>query len=327
MSVQITDSAGVLTPAQTAELQGISSPQRVKAIIENPSSKPELQAHVQACVDSPNTICIGVSPGLRYTWTEIGVDTGIASSDFQQVGRAGNADFKAAVGGDREGWSNGIKSIISRAQVLAHHETPTAVVRHEIQQTVVEHPVSATPFVVGFGLLGGVIGVVWYFVHRNQKRIQNALENAQRETAEMAARNIRAAEREEVATPRPAPSTAQYEHESMSPAAGRAATAARVRAMSNPPAYAPPTTVIVDRGSNNDFATGLLIGQAAAARERTPAPVYRRERTPTPSPRYRDDSSSSSSSSSSFDSFSGGGGGGSFDGGGGFSGGGGGGDF
>jgi uncharacterized membrane protein YgcG len=194
MSVKVFDSVGVLTSAQRAELEGITSPHTVKLLLQNTSSKPEFQNVIKTCVDSANTICAGVSPKLRYTWTEIGIDTGIRSGDYNQVGRAGNVELKIGLGGDSQGYVDGFKAIISRAQVLAHRETavPTPVVIHQPRtETVVEHPVSAWPFVIGFGVIGALVGVVWFISHRQQKRTQRALENAEREAAEMAQRNIR----------------------------------------------------------------------------------------------------------------------------------------
>jgi uncharacterized membrane protein YgcG len=336
MAVRVEDSAQVLSPAQKTDLEAISTPHKVVALLENPASKDALQQHVKACVSTPNTLCIGVSPKLRYTWTEIGLDTGIRAADYQQVGRAGNVDFKAAVGGDADGWPNGIKSIISRAQVLAHRElaAPTGVVIQQ-PQTVVEHPVSAAPFLVGFGVLASLIGVAAFFVLRAQRRTREALENSQRETAELASRNVRDQDWAEAVTARVGARRAVEKPRAYSPG-------------SNPGVFreghgflplAQPPAVVVDR-SGNDMASGILIGQALSQptyrhesyrplpRDVIPAPRSRRDETPAPS--YSSSSSSSSTSSyssgggSDYSSSSGGGGGGDFSS---SSGGGGGGDF
>lgn len=345
MSVKVTDSVGLLSPKDLSDIELVSTPHRVKAFIENPASKGELQAHVKTCVDTPNTICIGVSPGLRFTWTEIGVDTGIRTADHQQVGRAGNPDFKMAVtGSDPSGWANGIKAIISRAQVLSHKEivgasTQTPVVITQ-PQTVIEKPVSAWPFIIGFGLLAAFVTVMIMIARRHQKKVTLALENAQRETAEMAARNIREQELFEKSV-RTEPAPAKKVPEPFVPPP-RKNTWDDVLERAKPPEKMPvrrtertatPTPVIV-QSPNNDLLTGVLIGQATAPRHDhhysppsySPPPYSPppRSRTPTPAPSF------SSGSGSSFKSFSGGGGGGSFDSGssgGSDSGGGGGGDF
>src|SRR5687767_12076126 len=146
MSVTIFDTASVLTATEELALQSTPTSHVFKLLVQNPATRGELQSAVKVCVDAPNVICAGVSPQLRYTWTEIGIDTGIRSGDYQQVGRAGNADFKAG------NWADGLAAIISRAEVLTHARTTeqTGVVIQE-HKTVVDHGVSAWPFIIGFG--------------------------------------------------------------------------------------------------------------------------------------------------------------------------------
>jgi uncharacterized membrane protein YgcG len=318
MSMEVTDSVGALTSAQRAELQGISSPHRVKAFFENPESQAQLKEHALACVDTPNTICIGVSPALRFTWTEIGLDTGIRSGDYQQVGRAGNADFKAAVlGTDANGWSNGVKAIVSRAQVLAHQHTaaPTPVVIQE-HSTVVEHPVSAQPFIVGFGALALLVALVAVVIYRLQKRTERALENSQRETAELAQRNI-LEERWESAL------RERVDGSASGARAGGASARGELRPFRGRVKLGPaPRGEVVVAPDSSDLAAGIIMGQAmraAAPYQHTwhpsaaaPAPAPQSYAS-TPSSTPTSSSWSSSSSSSSFDSYSSGGGGGSFD--------------
>lgn len=344
MSVTVTDQVGVLTLAQKTELQGINTPHKVKAFFENPGSKQELHEHVQSCVDSPNTICIGMSPKLRHVWTEIGIDTGIRSGDYQQVGRAGNQDFKAWLdGNDTEGLVNGVKDIVSRAQVLAHRETaqPVGLLIQE-HNSITERPVSPWPFVIGFGILAGFVGVVWFFVHRAQKRTQRALENAERENAELAQRNIRdqkwADEIEKRVEDKPSTRSitdtnkivqnAKVERERKSTwddviERAKPKTPPRGR-VELPPAPAVPRERSYSRGRTRTPSPVIVVPQIIPVPYSPPS--YTRADTPLPTRRKADTPAPSTTSPSSFGGFSGGGGGGDI-GGGGFSGGGGGGDL
>jgi uncharacterized membrane protein YgcG len=190
---------------------------------------------------------------------------------------------------------------------------------------VVDHGVSAWPFVVGFGALAVFVGIIWSIVYRQQKRTQRAIENAEREAAEWAGRNIAADQRDEFAArikaasakPTPAKPVAAVKAPlpAPEPFRGRVVLPTSVRPI---PAPAPPVVM----------PTPVYVAPAPMP---TPAPyrtVSRRDNTP--APRRRDDTPAPSSSYSSggggdFFSSSGGGGGGDI--GGSFSGGGGGGDF
>lgn len=205
MSITVFDRLQILPPGDLKDIEAQTSPFAVKILFENPASKPELQQQVKSCVNTSNTICIGVSPKLKYTWTEIGLDTGIRKSDYDLVGRAGNPDFKTALdknNPDPHGWANGVKAIISRAQTLQHKElspattapsylATTAVPPHSFIPRPPSEPLPAWPFVLGLGFVGAVLAVIWYQVSRQQKRTRRVLENLERETAEMASNNIK----------------------------------------------------------------------------------------------------------------------------------------
>ncbi len=317
MSITVHDSIGALTPAAKADLEAAQSPFRVKVLFES-TSKPELQAHVHACVDTPNTLCVGVDPGHRFTWTEIGTDTGIKSGDYTEVGRAGNADFKVGQ------WSDGVKAILSRGAALRH----TAVVQQPT--TIVEHSTPVWPIVVGFGAL---VLVIWLLVRKLRRDVHTARAELQEERGEYLHRNVDA-----MTAPAPAPEPPRVTRPTIParPVPYTPPTRAYV-----PPARSyPPVMIAPAPPVGPSFTDGLILGGALAPppapavvvidRERLREPERRRhrERTPTPAPSYSPsyDSSPSSSydSGSSPPSDSGGGGGGGFDS---SSGGGGGGDF
>jgi uncharacterized membrane protein YgcG len=323
MSIIVKDSIGVLTPAAKADLEAGQSPFRVKVLFES-TSKPELQAHVHACVDTPNTLCVGVDPGHRFTWTEIGIDTGIKSGDYQQVGRAGSPDFAAGR------WADGVKAIISRGAVLSQRSADHTAVTIQQPTTVVEHSTPVWPIVAGFGVL---VVIIWALVRKLRRDVRQARTELQEERGEYLHRNVDAMTAPAAPTPEP-------------PRVTRPTVPARPVPYTPPTrAYAPPVRpapVMIAPSppimSGPSFTDGVILGSAlrdpapavvVIDRERLREPERRRhrERTPTPAPSYTpsyESAPSPSYDSSPAPSDSGGGGGGDF---GDVSGGGGGGDF
>lgn len=302
--IEIQDRTNTLTAQERASISEHPTPFVGKVIVGAPS-KDQLKADVHACVTSPNTVCVGVDPAHRFTWTEIGVDVGVRSGDYQQVGRAGNADFKDGR------WADGVNAILSRAAILSRRsESATAVVIQQPTQ-VIEKSVSGWAVFGVFAAIGATFLAIAFYARRQRRLAQDTIENMQRETAELASRNIR-------------------EGEFTIPAGG----SVRLRGtgkigndgrLESPVLMSP--QVIVQGGNNNDFLTGMVVGDALSHRSEPPLySHHHHHRTPTPEPSYSSSrSSGSDGGGSSFDWSSGGGGGGDFSGG--DSGGGGGGDF
>lgn len=288
--INVTDEISVLTPSARADLAATPTPFSVTVVFGS-RPKPEFDVSTHACGSaSPNALCIGVNPAGHFTAVYYGIDVaGPGASDT--IKKAGNQSFK---GGD---YAQGVKDIVSRAEALSHSRSGAAVINQPV--TTVEHPVSAVPFVIGFGFLGGFVLLAYMAIRKQRAAMKTAIENSQREAAEMASRNIKAGFGDEPKAPapprhRPAPA----------PVAPRYATAPTA----TPPSYAPP--VVIDRGGN-DFATGLILGQAISQ----PRVVVEREiihetpryRAPDPEPSRSSHDSDSGGSSSFSDSSSGGG--------------------
>jgi uncharacterized membrane protein YgcG len=176
----VADQSGTLTPAQRQELESTPSAFRMKVVFESRSDATILRQDAKACVDSPSTICLVVDAGHKRTATEFGVDTGIRSSDYPQVARAGNPDF-------HEGhWVDGVKAVSARASVMSQKTSaPAAVV---LQQPVIEKPVPIWPFLLGFGAIVMGCVLIW---RRNRKKFEKTIEEFKEEAAEMRSNNIK----------------------------------------------------------------------------------------------------------------------------------------
>lgn len=345
----VDDSTQTLGTDAIGRINSANSSLDLKVVVASTGNRAELDQMVGRLVNSANTVAIGVDPIHRYTFTHFGTGTGISSADYQTIARAGNGEFKAGH------WEQGIEAIIASANAASVRTAARSSVIVQQPVTVVEHPVSAWPFVaggVGF-CLAAVLLVRW--LKRRQADQALVLDGFREEAAQMRARNVeeqgwhdkfKAQEKlnRKPVTPPPAkaprhvpappigksqarrlnaqpPSTTVTFEEQDRIAYER--TLSRYRQQN--PAPAPEVHHHYDNSASN-LALGYMIGNATAPRVETIVEVRpERHRADTPAP----SSSSSSdwgSSSSSSDSGSGGGG---FDsgGGGGFDGGSGGGDF
>jgi len=273
MSVAINDTIGILRPLDRAAITAtaVSSPFRVKVLFEK-TSKPEMQQQLHRCVDTPATICIGVDPVHHYTFTEFGVATQISPVDFQDVGRAGTADF-------RQGhWASGVMAIIERGVTLRHYEmtpasSPAAVTPVIIEQPrmVVERPIPIWPFVVGFGILMACALVAWRLLHKQAKKTEEAIKGLNEERFEYASRNIMADDDFE----KKISSIAATTTDDTKTAAQSSSSRATLFTPTQPsravpfmiptlPTPSPPSspTVIVDSGRGDDrFFEGMMMGE------------------------------------------------------------------
>jgi uncharacterized membrane protein YgcG len=181
-SVTVNDLTNTLTPTAKADLEATPTQHRVKANFLNTSSQQDMDRLMGDCVDTPNTVCIGVDPVHHWTFSHFGVDTGVRSSDFTQVAKAGDLDFKQAQ------WTDGIKSIISRANAVSiKSNAPAAVV---INQPVVEKDFPLWPFFLGGVIM--IIGIIAFveWARKKNQQAQDTLNDARSEVFEMASRNI-----------------------------------------------------------------------------------------------------------------------------------------
>ncbi len=293
--IKVTDEANVLTPAARADLAATPTPFAATVVFRE-VGKGEMESAIHACGSaSPNAVCIGVNPRGHFTTVYYGIDVA-ASSAAETIKKAGNPSFRA---GD---WSQGVKDILVRAEAVSHSRAGVAVINQPV--TTVEHPVSALPFVIGFGFLGGFVLLAYVAIRKQRAAMKLAIENSQREAAEMASRNIRAETRESAARPAP---RARRTNEAAIPTPRHVP---RPPIPPSPPApFVHSSTVVVDRGGN-DFATGLVLGQAISQPRIVEREIIRetpRYRTPDPEPARSSYSSSDSGSSSWSDSSSGGG--------------------
>lgn len=315
----IDDSTGTLSAADKAVIESSGGSIDVKIVIASTGSRAELDAQVGRLVNSGNTLAIGIDPVHRYTFTHFGSRLGIPASDFQTIAHAGNADFKAG------NWAGGLRAIIGAARADQHElALQTMIVPRPV--TVIEHPVSPWPFVIG-GLVIIVLTIAaWRWLRRRQQESEQVLGDFREEADKLRSRNDEeqtwhdrmAARQQRAQAPVPLPLREQIA--AAPPLSGRPMTIVRERVIERQAA----PVIVQQQASGNDMLTGMLIGQAIA-QPRVVEVERHRSRTPAPEP-----SSSSSSwdsgSSSSWDSGSSGGG---FDsgGGGGFDSGSGGGDF
>lgn len=321
--IQVTDTVGLLSPQEKFELQQVNSNFQVQVVITRIDSQANLRAQMEKCVTSPNKICIGLDPGHRWISSQFGTDT-IASTDYAQVNRSGNADFKD------QHWVDGFKDIISRANALAtsHTRTATPVIIQQPKQ-VVEKPVPVWPFVAGFGLLGLIGAGLWVILRKQQKRTEAAILDFKSETAELASKNIatmdldtrgRVTAVNAVSPPITQPLIEQRPPVIVQPSYLRERVVERPVYVPTPVVQAPVQTSLTDV-----MLTEAVLDEAREAREERREDRWRRERlereqeterqlartpTPPPAPTYESSSSSSydSGSSSSFDSGSSGGG-------------------
>src|SRR6185295_7014994 len=108
--------------------------------------KGEMESAIHACGSaSPSAVCVGVSPKGHFATVYYGIDVA-GTGSAETIKKAGNQSFKV---GD---WSQGVRDILVRAEAVSHSRSGVAVINQPV--TMVEHPVSAVPFVVGFGFLG-----------------------------------------------------------------------------------------------------------------------------------------------------------------------------
>src|SRR5512147_1307710 len=288
-TVTVNDQQHVLSGPQLAALQNASSNHRVVANFVDASSKAELEGMMSRCITTPNTICVGVDTKHKFTMSRFGVDTGIRASDFQQVSLAGNLDFK-------EGrWSDGVLSIISRANVVSQR-TSTGATPVIINQPVVEKPFPMWPFYIGFGFLILAGWLVIRRIRKNERKAMDAIDDVRKEAGELASRNIEAEKQSEfdreleAVKARTSPtfhSTVTGRTDSTKPNYSNRPKAdpyqPRVRKTATPRPVVhvvrdtppPPPVVVVSPPSSGlgDFATGMMIGEALSHRHHTPTPL------------------------------------------------------
>lgn len=293
--IEIQDSTNTLTAETRADLAAVASKHRVVANFVSVPSKAELSRQMEMCVTTPNTICIGVDAQHRFTATEFGVDTGVRKTDFAVVARAGNADF-------RDGrWADGVKAIVSRAEVMSVARTAAVDARPVIvQNQVVRHETAYWPFFLGFGVLAVILGVFVWAWRKRAKAVDRALADSRAETAELASRNLREADREDFDRRlRESSLLTSSPHVALGERSMRAATPVVTPAVSLSASstgtlrWSPATPAVVEHvvvvkqdPGIGDFAAGMLLGDALVSRRRdpTPEPTYRRPRTPEPEP-------------------------------------------
>lgn len=336
----IDDTTGVLTESQKDVLNNLTSKADVKIVIVSTSSRSELDATVHNLVNTPNTLAIGLDPTHRFTNMHFGSGLGVPSSEFNAIRASGNSEFKQGH------WAAGLETIIKNADAeigLARMSTQIATTPVIVQQPVIEHPVSAVPFVVGGLFILATVILMWRWIARRQQRSEaearKVVDGFREEADELRSRNIKEAAYYSKIESKDAQSTVKTAgvpivrqrevaaaHKYIPPVHLPRSAPATTRQVAN---LGRPHVTVVNNGSNsNDLALGIAIGQMSTPRvvER----VVERSSTPAPSRSSSYDSGSSSSSydsgsSSSWDSGSSSGG---FDsGGGGFDGGSSGGDF
>lgn len=327
----IDDEIGLLNPTQLSVLNNLASKADVKIVISSSRSRAELDGATHNLVNTPNTLAIGIDPIHKYTFTHFGSGLAIPSADFKAIATSGNLEFKAGR------WAEGVTAIVHNADaeigLLRTVSSTTPVI---VQQPVIEHPVSAVPFVIG-GLLVMLIGyVIWRLLNKKAKETEQVLSGFRDEAAELRSRNIKEAAyyNKIPETVKPLPETVTALPNDRNTREMFVAKKMNVKPTKTyvrpqrPVVRTAPATVIVQGNNNsgNDLVTGMVIGSMM----NQPREVIReRSVTPAPSRSSSYDSGSSSSSydsgSSSYDSGSSGGG---FDsGGGGFDSGSSGGDF
>ncbi len=308
----IDDSTGTLTSTDRTNIEN-AAPARmdVKIVIASTGSRAELDASVGRLVNSGNTLAIGVDPVHHYTFTHFGSMLGIPSSNFPAIARAGNVEFKAGH------WGDGLRAIVTSAASV--QEQAPAFTRSQapviIQQpsTVIEHPVSAAPFVIGGIVIAAVLCGIIIWLRRRERAAEQERQAFREETERLQARNLeeqtwhdRMAKNQASS---PVAPTTQPVPETIRQMIDRPVPASIIRER---PVYQSPVPVVIPQSSSgNDLLTGLLVGQAMAERREPvyvdPPRHYSRSRTPTPVPSSSSSSWDSGSSSSSWDSGSSGG--------------------
>lgn len=272
MSIRVTDDVGALSASAKQALEGLSSPLQIKVVFQSAPSREVLSNDMWKCVISPDIVCVGVDPKHKFTATQFGKATGISQSDFPTVARAGNADFHDG------NWTAGVKAIVNQANTLARqsheysspiYKTPLShqieivgAAQNPIHQTLIisETPVPVWPFILGFGIIAVVVWLSVRYLRKSQDRFTRAIENKEREAAELASRNIK-------------------ESAWMDALEKKADTASLPSSQSNRPPTPVSTPLLEQQRQPDDYDRAF---RRQAPTQRQPEPVYRTQRQPEP---------------------------------------------
>ncbi len=271
------------------------------AIMGEYPSRNALENAAHDCILAPNDVCVVVDPSHRWTSVHFGKATNVPKADFNAISAAGNSYFKNKdFAGGVVAIGNSAMNSVTNAQALAAQRQTQQTQTTQIQTATTSSDNSAIWLTFLVIILAAL--VVWAFVYlaRRQKRLDAEMDSYREERNEFLDANVNRILEDK---PKPSPF-------------GRSApirdlTANDVKTVMRPhaPAPIPPQTVHHHHNSNDNFVTGMIVGNVLS----NPAPTRVVERevvreTPKESSRSSWGSSNSSddSSSSSWDSGGGG---------------------
>lgn len=266
--IQVQDYTGTLDSAQRADLQATPSPFRTTVVFQD-VPKGVMETSMQACSRAPDALCVGVNPHHRFVSVFYGIDVADQGA-ANTIKKAGNSSFANA------DWSQGVKDIVVRAEAVGHARQGQVVINQP--RVVVDHGVPVAPFVIGFGVLAALVVAIAVSVRRSRRRMEQAAQDVREEAAELASANIA---RNPKYQPDPAPTvhtaptvprlpvvnSLRDDTPAQLVSRSQAKREAIMRGQPMPtfsrqPYYAPPVVTVPMASPVNDFATGVILGQA-----------------------------------------------------------------
>ncbi len=287
-----------LTPGDVAQLQhdAASAPFDVKLLVESVPSVSQLGSDAHQAVTSPNVVVVGIDPVGNHVSVRFGKNIGVKQGDFDSVSKSGNAHFH-----NRE-WVAGIETIVLRAQASAQSST---AISQSSEPVYVKQGLSGEVIFLIVVLVCGFAGLaIWLYRRQRADRDKSieAMNELREEASEYRTRNVEMMTMPDSASD-PVPGRRRTVQSAQPAQSRRSAVQPRSRPAPAPlPPSVPwtppaPAPVIVDR-SGNDFATGLLVGEALSQpRVAEREVVVEREERHSRRSRDRDDDDAGGSSS------------------------------
>ncbi len=115
-SLQVHDSAGLLTGSDRRAIESAAArcPFDVRVLTSTDyADQGAFSRYVGAQVSEPNMIVVGVDPAHHHTQVHFGTGTRVAESQWSNIERAGNVDFRSAR------WAPGVAAILDAASGAA----------------------------------------------------------------------------------------------------------------------------------------------------------------------------------------------------------------